>query len=615
MSFKGKEDLVGTYYNKEFASKIKYGMSVKVKGELYKYSHNTIPNTFDYNVYLLNKGINYGIKINNVEIIDENINIIYRIKNYIYERIIKIDDTGFMMAFILGDKSYLDKDVYKCFQRIGTSHLLALSGMHISLLTGIILKLLKRIDDKIKYIICSIILIIYGFLVLYPASILRCIIFFILSSINKIFKLELSNIRILYLTAFIILLINIMYVYDIGFWYSFGSVFGILFCHDFINGKYSYIKLSIVTFLFTLPLSLYSFYSINVLSIIYNLFYIPFVSLIVYPLSLITFFVPGLYNVLRIFLNILISITNYLASIRIFEIHLSFNILEIIIYYIFLIISIYFKKNIFLLGTLLVVLIDLLIPYFDKNAYVYFFDVGQGDSSLIVLPYRKEVIMIDTGGIAGSEYKVSDNVITFLYSLGINDINLILTHGDYDHMGETTNIINNINVKKVIFNCGEYNDLEIDLIKLLDLKGINYYSCIKELKFENNKLYFLQTKELDNENDNSNVIITELNGYNFLFMGDAGSIREKDIINKYNISVDILKVGHHGSKTSSSIDFINEINPKYSIISVGKNNRYGHPNKEVLENLENSKIYRTDKDGSIMFQIKNNKLKIETCSP
>ena len=78
--------------------------------------------------------------------------------------------------------------------------------------------------------------------------------------------------------------------------------------------------------------------------------------------------------------------------------------------------------------------------------------------------------------------------------------------------------------------------------------------------------------------------------------------------------VDILKVGHHGSKTSSSKEFINEINPKYSIISVGKNNRYGHPNKKVLENLENSKIYRTDQDGSIMFKIKNNKLKIETCS-
>ena len=99
-------------------------------------------------------------------------------------------------------------------------------------------------------------------------------------------------------------------------------------------------------------------------------------------------------------------------------------------------------------------------------------------------------------------------------------------------------------------------------------------------------------------------------------MGDASSTTEIEIMSKYNLpDVDVLKVGHHGSKTSSSEPFIDEINPKYSIISVGKNNRYGHPNKGVLNNLKDSKIYRTDQDGSIMFKIKNNKLKIETCTP
>ena len=183
-------------------------------------------------------------------------------------------------------------------------------------------------------------------------------------------------------------------------------------------------------------------------------------------------------------------------------------------------------------------------------------------------------------------------------------------------MGEAINLVNNFKVEKVIFNCGEYNDLEKDLIKILNKKKIPYYSCIKELNIDKNKLYFLQTKEYDNENDNSNVVYTELDGYKFMFMADASITTEKEILNKYNLfDIDVLKVGHHGSKTSSSIEFINNVNPKYSIISVGKNNRYGHPNKEVLENLNNSKIYRTDLDGSIMFKIKNNKLKIETCSP
>ena len=188
-------------------------------------------------------------------------------------------------------------------------------------------------------------------------------------------------------------------------------------------------------------------------------------------------------------------------------------------------------------------------------------------------------------------------------------------HGDYDHMGEAINLVNNFKVAKVIFNCGPYNDLEKELIKVLDKKKIPYYSCVKELNVDDNKLYFLNNKDYGNENDNSSVIYTELNNHKFLFMGDAGVEVEEDLIEKYNLQdIDVLKVGHHGSKTSSSKEFIDEVNPKYSVISVGKNNRYGHPNDVILDNLEGSRIYRTDQDGSIMFEIKNNKLKIDTCS-
>lgn len=180
-------------------------------------------------------------------------------------------------------------------------------------------------------------------------------------------------------------------------------------------------------------------------------------------------------------------------------------------------------------------------------------------------------------------------------------------------MGEAINLVNNFKVEKVIFNCGEFNELELDLIQVLNKKKIPYYSCIKELNIDDNKLYFLNNKIYNNENDNSSVIYTGLNNHKFIFMGDAGVEVEADLIDKYNLKdIDVLKVGHHGSKTSSSKEFIDEINHKYSIISVGKKNRYGHPNKEVLYNLNDSKIYRTDQDGSIIFKIKNNKLKIVT---
>ena len=192
----------------------------------------------------------------------------------------------------------------------------------------------------------------------------------------------------------------------------------------------------------------------------------------------------------------------------------------------------------------------------------------------------------------------------------------ISPHGDYDHMGEAINLVENFKVEKVIFNCGEFNELERELIKVLDKKKIPYYNCIKELNIDDNKLYFLNNKDYGNENNNSSVIYTKVNNYKFLFMGDAGVEVEEDIIERYNLQdIDVLKVGHHGSRISSSEKFIDDINPKYSIISVGKNNRYCHSNDIVLDILNASKIYGTDQDGSIMFEIQKNKLEIDICRP
>lgn len=191
----------------------------------------------------------------------------------------------------------------------------------------------------------------------------------------------------------------------------------------------------------------------------------------------------------------------------------------------------------------------------------------------------------------------------------------ISPHGDFDRMGEAIYFVSNFKVDKVVFNCGEFNDLEKELIKVLEKKKIKYYSCIKELNIDKYELHFLNTSTYDDENTNSSVIYLNYNNYKFLFMGDASIKREKDILEKYNLSnIDFLKVGHHGSNTSSSEEFINEINPKHSIISVGKNNRYGHPKKSVLDTLKSSKIYRTDKDGSIEVKLNKNEYRIRTCN-
>ena len=626
LTLKSKESLVGSYYIDTYdellylKDNIKYGVSIMVEGSLKIPSNNTIPNTFNYKEYLNNKDIYYSLDISKIEILDNDIGFIYKLKNIINDRITMIDDTGYMKAFILGDKNDIDSDIYNSFQKIGITHLFALSGMHVGLLSGIIVKLLKKFNDKSKYLIISIILIIYGFIVGYPSSIKRCILFFIFNTINKLFKLELSSFKVLLLVVVSLILYNYKIIYDVGFIYSVCTVIGIILCNGFINHDNKLIssfRLSLVAFIFSLPISLCNFYEINILSVIYNIVFVPFVSIVVYPLSLISFIIPSIYFIFEIFIKILEICSCFLSSIRFFNIYMNFNIVEVLLFYLFTLLVFY--KGIYRLGIclVLIIFIDFIIPYFDSNGYVYFFDVGQGDSSLIISPYRKDVILIDTGGsinyvkedwMRKEPYYVSDNVISFMKSIGIKSIDLlILSHGDADHANEVDNILKDINIKCLNINLGEINRLESNSLNKIE-------RCLYKPK--NMVLKYLNYKEYDNENDNS--LLTYMNIYDtsIISFGDASYKVEEEVINKYNLNnIDILKVSHHGSKTSSSKKYIDIINPKYSVISVGKNNRFGHPNKEILDNLKYSKIYRTDKDGSVMFKIKNNKLKIETDSP
>ena len=637
---KVKEIVIVNYYFKSlnektyFEDNLKLGDLISVEGELVEPERNSVFNGFDYNKYLYNKHIYYLMNANNISIMEKNSGLLFYFKNLVMDRINSISKSkGYIMTFILGDKSFIDNEVKESYQNNGISHLFAVSGMHISLFAGIMLFFLKRVsyNNYFNYGMVCLFLLFYLFLAGFPASLLRASVMFILFSINKVFNLKISNLNILFMVIITILFIDPFYLFDIGFQFSYLNSGTLIMMRRKIGVIKSKLKrsfyVSVVCFLVSFPICIYNFYGTNFISVLFNIFYILFVSIIVFPLSLITFVFPFLDSVLYSSIFVMERISLFISSINFgYIIFPKVNFGVYFIYYIVIFLS--FWKIEFVLLFLVMLLIHKGYIYFDSNLYVYYLDVGQGDSALIRLPNNSGNILIDTGGKFSYEMEkwrekrskysiVKSSTIPFLKSFGIKKLDyLILSHGDFDHMGEAINLIDNFNVEKVIFNCGEFNDLEKELIKVLDKKKIRYYLCIKELNIDNNKLYFLQTKEYDNENDNSNVIYTELKGYKFMFMGDAGVEKEKDILNKYNISnVYVLKVGHHGSKTSSSKSFINEINPKNSIISVGKNNRYGHPNKEVLYILEDSKIYRTDQDGSIMCKIKKNKLRIETYSP
>lgn len=632
MTIAAKEDIITTYYIKSKEEKetllkrVGIGKTISLSGTLELPLNNTIPNNFNYRKYLYNQKIFYLFSANSYKIQDDN-NLIDKIKDYLYKRAYNLENGNYLLVLVLGDKSLISSDIYNNYQTNGTSHLLAISGSHIAVLLTVFSFLLRRFKETPKLIILSAILLFFAFITNFQAAVMRAIIFFILNSINKIRKLNYSNLQILFITAFILILFNPFIIYDLGFIYSFIICGGIIYYSDKITGNYfvKMFKLSFISFLFSLPISACINYEVNITSILINMIFVPWISVIVFPLSIITFIFPFLNSLFSITLTITDFLNNLFVKFSLFINIPKTSIILIIILFVFIILLKNNKK--YLLGIIVVLFIIKFIPKLDGHYYIYYLDIGQGDSTTLVSPYQKEVIMIDTGGKITYEtedwqksnktYNLSDNTIKFLKSLGISQIDkLILTHGDMDHVGEAINIIDNIKVNTVIFNKGSLNDLELNITNTLKKQNINYYQNIKELDFYNNKLYSLNHELYDNENDNSIVLYTSINGLKLLFMGDAGVDVEASLIDIYNISnIDILKVGHHGSNTSTSLEFINYINPKYSIISVGRNNRYNHPKDEVLDILKYTNIYRTDKDGSVVFKIKNNKFSIETYVP
>ena len=624
LDVKGEERLIANYYVKSKEEKntildvIHHGDKIMLKGTLRVPFNNTIPNNFNYKKYLYNKKIYYTLSVDSYEIINNNKNILYKIKDKLYKKIINLDNSDYYLAFILGDKTLLSSEIYNSFQSNGISHLLALSGMHINILLLIINMFLKKFKENKRIIITSIILVIFLILTGLTASLQRATIFYILKNINNKFNLRYSNIKLLFIVAFIILFINPFLIYDLGFIYSFIVCFGIFYYSDFIKGNYvvKLFKLSLVTFLFSMPITIMVNYEVNLSSIFINMLFVPWISLIVYPLSLLSFVIPILNPLFGFTINVTNNMNMLFSKISLIINIPKLSIILIILFYLVLLVR---KKKLYIC-LFLILIFGKVIVLFDKNYYVYFFDIGQGDASVLVSPHQKEVLMIDTGGKITYEkeewqksnktYNVSDGVIKFLKSRGITKLDyLIITHGDQDHAGDALNIIKKLNVKKVVLNNGSTNSLEKKIIstsvKITNNYNLKYFNVINL----NNGFY-------DNENDASLVNYITFLKYKFLFMGDAPKNVEEKIIEKYNLfNIDVLKVGHHGSKTSSSKYFIDKIIPKYSVISVGRNNRYGHPHEEALSNLINTKILRTDNDGTITFKINKNKVDIGFCKP
>ncbi len=587
---------------------------IKNKKELKEYKKITLGSIIRVTGTL--KSNNYLI-VKNIKILKENRNIIYFIKDGLYNYLSSFDSrvSPYLKAFIIGNKDDLSYKVKKSLQTVGISHLFSLSGSHLAIIYYFLYSLFKK--RKIHLMILPLFL--YYLIIDSSASILRALVFLSIFKPNKEFHLGLSTFNMLILALIVLLIINPTSIKNIGFNYSFVISSGLILYYD--NKKqdkklFRLVETSVLAFLFSLPISLYYFSNVNLLSIIYNLFYVPFVSSILFPLTFIVAICPFLSDIYLVVVNL------FEKSIFFFEgisINLTFRKLSVIIYIIYLLIifiAIYKRKVLYLL-------LILLVPhYFYNNIVVedkmYMIDVGQGDSILFVS--NNKSMLLDTGGSINSsldKWSVGDDLVTFLRSKGIRRIDTILiSHGDMDHIGEYFKIVKYFRVDNVYLNSNQLNSIEKRVVTDSLNNNINIAKLKKGDNISLGNFNFLViNNSFTDENDASTVLFGMISSSKLLLMGDASVRSEQDIINSYNLpKIDILKVGHHGSNTSSSKKFINEINPKYSLISVGENNRYGHPKKSVLNTLSNSEIYRTDLDGNIEIEFNNKEYNIRTCS-
>lgn len=585
------------------------GDKVYVRGIFNNPPNNTVFNLFNYRKYLRSQGvIMIGNNIN-LNLVSKNKNPLYMIKNKIIKRIKKYKTSNYLNAFILADKSLIDKTVSKGLQNLGISHLFAISGMHV----GMFILVFKKL--RVKGFIIVLFLLLFLFVTGFPASFLRCLAFLSLRFINKKLNLGLSNIKILILCAGLLILVNPYLIYNVGFLFSVIITFFIILISPTIKNKNNLERsfyISFVCFLSSIPILALYFHKINFLTPLFNLLFVPLVSFVIFPFALITFLFPFFDNVYLLFINVFEYAVINVDKIKMLSFVIAKpNLIIIFVYYTSLYAFIRKDKK-YIILFLIILIINLNMRFLMFNPEITFLDVGQGDSTIITLPMGKTIV-IDTGGKYGNSYSIVENkTIPYLNSLGINKVDLlVLTHGDYDHMAETEKLIKNIKVKDAFINKGDINELEKEL---LDFKGVRVVK--KSYRIGRYELKFLNKKTYDNENSNSIITYVNLNNNSVLLMADADKNVEKDIINGYNLpKMDILKVGHHGSKTSSSATFINKINPTYSIISVGKNNKYGHPNKEVLDTLSNTNVLRTDEDGSIKFVFRRNVVNKFVCKP
>ena len=663
-------------------SSILYGRKISCTGSFEAFDGELNPGQFDADAYYKNEGYTGILDAKDIRLVKEEESFspdiyLHRLNLAIsdkYKKILGDKNAGSLSAMVLGDKRGLDEEIKELYQENSISHLLSISGLHISLLGGAVFLFLRRLKVSFSFplITSSIILIIYGAFTGFSVSTSRAIVMmsvlFISFVIGKSYDLPSG----LALAALILIVINHRAIYQSGFLLSFFAVIGIFYImpellyifkvdiyhkKGIIKGLHlllASIISSISILLATLPIILNNFYEVSLTGIILNIIVIPLMSLVVIT-GLLGGFVALVSETMGSFL---LGITHYILNLYTLFCRLGDRLTflrliigkpykwQIVLYYLILVIVFYLlalkrrenklrslknnlsegyntSKRIVVTG-LMTFTSFLIIAYKPREFSINMLDIGQGDC-FVVNDGNNDIYISDCGSTTVQNVGKT-RLLPFLKSKGWGKVDTIfISHMDKDHVNGVNDLLKcaEITIGRIIIsasyksdklNCAELEELK-ELAKMRDIKLFYMKKgdeiVGKDISFR--CIYPTGEEDIKDQNEASIVMRMDYKGLSMLFTGDiAGSTEEKiiDSTGKDILDCDILKVCHHGSKNSSTDDFLKKVNPKLYLISCGLMNRYGHPHRDALSRMteEGGRILRTDHMGGTQIKLADGKL-------
>lgn len=651
--------------------KLAYGNKIIFNGKYEEPADRKNYKGFSYKEYLKTEGI-YGIvkvenkiqviKSKNVSLLQLGINnLSIKIKQNL-EKILPEKTVGLAEGILLGDSSELGEGLKENFRDCNLSHMLAVSGMHLSYLIVCLNFVLNKRKFGIRNckIISIVVIIIFMLITNMSPSVVRAGISAIIGILGTLIYRKQDTYTTIAFACLLTLIKNPFSLLNIGMQLSYLATLGIVTFYPLLSkikipeGKIKnyIIENTFVTIsanILILPITIYNFNTIPTNFLLSNLIAGPVlgISLIFELITVFASFIsinlakiPGF--IVNVCLALLTKITEIISKIPNITVVTPKILCVILVYIIILNICLYINnKEIFKnykISKVLFILISITLITnsinIESGMRFYFIDVGQGDSTLICTPTGKNVLIDGGGSRTPDKYDVGEKVLLpYLLDRRIKKLDyIIISHFDADHAQGIEAVIDKIKVKNIVVSRQASQSVEYDkIIKMCKEKKIKIIDAKRGEKIVIDKYAYFDILHpgdilLDDGKGglNANAIVAKLNYktekglFTVLFTGDIEYDAEQELVKEYGnkLKADILKVAHHGSKTSSSQNFIELVKPKIALIGVGKDNTFGHPNESVLERLRDlkCKIYRTDENGEISIKVKHEgRLKLECC--